>query len=187
MCRRCHTPEPSAGQSPGVRRGHGIISLVARTSGRRSRRNSGQSSQTGRACRRFLGHSRALRSAGGHSSRPIDKRLHVSKPLSQYVTPERGATPRRAWALPLLPDLRGCRGRGGGGRGGLRESLTAAWPLQLRGACLLRIRCRVRRCILRRRAVSETLRPHCSNTRWMCSQRTRSADIGSLGGPGNSR
>ena len=32
--------------------------------------------------------------------------------------------------------------------------------------------------MLRRRAVSETLRLHCSNTRWMCSQRTRSADIG---------
>ena len=41
-----------------------------------------------------------------------------------------------------------------------------------RGARLLRIRCSVRRCMLRRRAVSETLRLHCSNTRWMCSQRT---------------
>ena len=56
-----------------------------------------------------------------------------------------------------------------------------------RGACLLRMRCRVRRCILSRRAVSETLRSHCSNTRWMCSQRTRSADIGLSGGGGSGR
>src|SRR5260370_35407299 len=55
---------------------------------------------------------------------------------------------------------------------------------QLFGACLLNIRCNVRRCILRRRAVSETLRSHFSKTRWICSQRTRSADIGSAGGAG---
>ena len=34
--------------------------------------------------------------------------------------------------------------------------------VQARGACLLRIRCRVRRCMRSRRAVSDTLRPHCS-------------------------
>ena len=33
---------------------------------------------------------------------------------------------------------------------------------QARGACLLRMRCSVRRCIRRRRAVSDTFRPHCS-------------------------
>ena len=53
-----------------------------------------------------------------------------------------------------------------------------------RGARLLRIRCSVRRCMLRRRAVSDTFRLHCSNTRWMCSQRTRSADIGLSRGGG---
>src|SRR3546814_4855993 len=36
------------------------------------------------------------------------------------------------------------------------------------------------------RAVSETFRSHCSNTRWMCSHRTRSADIGLSGGGGSS-
>ena len=39
-------------------------------------------------------------------------------------------------------------------------------------------------CMLRRRAVSDTLRSHSSKTRWMCSQRTRSADMGSSGGSG---
>ena len=42
----------------------------------------------------------------------------------------------------------------------------------------------VRRCIFKRRAVSETLRSQSSKMRWMCSQRTRSADIGSSGGSG---
>ena len=55
---------------------------------------------------------------------------------------------------------------------------------QFRGACFERMRCRVRRCIFRRRAVSETLRSQSSKMRWMCSQRTRSADIGSSGGSG---
>ena len=59
-----------------------------------------------------------------------------------------------------------------------------SFPAQFLGACFDRMRCKVRRCILRRRAVSETLRSHSSNTRWMCSQRTRSADMGSSGGSG---
>ena len=33
--------------------------------------------------------------------------------------------------------------------------------------------------------VSETFRSHCSNTRWICSHRTRSADIGFSGGGGS--
>src|SRR5664280_172658 len=51
-----------------------------------------------------------------------------------------------------------------------------------RGARLASMRCSVRRCMLSRRAVSETLRLHNSYMRWMCSQRTRSADIGLSGG-----
>ena len=41
------------------------------------------------------------------------------------------------------------------------------------GARLLRMRCSERRCIPSRRAVSLTLRPHCSWIRWMYSQQTR--------------
>jgi hypothetical protein len=65
---------------------------------------------------------------------------------------------------------------------GLSRRLGRAQAL---GACLPRMRCRVRRCMRSRRAVSETLRSHCSKTRWMCSQRTRSAVIGCSGGGGN--
>ena len=47
-----------------------------------------------------------------------------------------------------------------------------------RGARLARIRCKLRRCMFSRRAVSETLRLHISLTHWIYSQRTRSGDIG---------
>src|SRR6266699_3211785 len=50
------------------------------------------------------------------------------------------------------------------------------------GARLARILCKVRRCIWRRRAVSETLRLQSSKILWICSQRTRSADMGFSGG-----
>ena len=53
------------------------------------------------------------------------------------------------------------------------------------GLRLARIRCNVRLCIDSRRAVSDTFRSHSSYTRWMCSQRTRSALIGFSGGGGS--
>ena len=57
--------------------------------------------------------------------------------------------------------------------GSSANTAAVVWPRQFpaafhsRGARLLRIRCRVRRCMLRRRAVSDTLRLHCSKTRWV--------------------
>ena len=47
---------------------------------------------------------------------------------------------------------------------------------------LLEGNCRVLLCILRRLAVSETFLLHNSNTLWMCSHFTLSADIGFSGG-----
>ena len=43
----------------------------------------------------------------------------------------------------------------------------------------------MRRCILNLLAVSDTLRPHCSKTLWICSHLTLSADIGFSGGGGS--
>ena len=54
---------------------------------------------------------------------------------------------------------------GGAGSGRRREARPLASlgrPVDYRGARLARMRCRVRRCMLSRRAVSETLRPHSS-------------------------
>ncbi len=63
-----------------------------------------------------------------------------------------------------------------------RPEDSSRTSLSYRGARFARMRCKVRRCMLRRRAVSETLRSQSSYTRWICSQRTRSADIGFSGG-----
>ena len=60
----------------------------------------------------------------------------------------RGGTVRESWRLA-------------GQSGHLTDPLPAP-RVQPRGAYLARIRCRVRRCMRKRRAVSETLRSHCS-------------------------
>ena len=41
-------------------------------------------------------------------------------------------------------------------------TIRGSIPCHSRGACFARMRCKVRRCMFRRRAVSDTLRSHCS-------------------------
>ena len=81
-----------------------------------------------------------------------EHRLHASTRKSMMLCFARAAALRPA----------GARRSAGGRRSATLASEAGIGGLDYFGARLARIRCRVRRCMLSRRAVSDTLRPHSS-------------------------